>query len=114
MVIHRGSIWWADLPDSDGSGPGYRRPVVVVQDDLLNNSRLNTVLIAPLTSNLGWGKLPGNLPLSPRDSGLPKPSVVNLTLLYAIDKRALTDHVGRLPARLIQQMDNGLRIILSL
>lgn len=77
MVISQGEIWWAELPAPTGSGPGFRRPVVVVQCDALNRSYIATVVCVPLTSNLKWASAPGNEPLSARPSGLPKDSVAN-------------------------------------
>ena len=77
MVIAQGEVWWADLPAPSGSGPGFRRPVVVVQGDALNRSRLATVVCVPLTTNLRWAEAPGNVPLPSRVTGLPKDSVAN-------------------------------------
>ena len=113
-TIRRGSIWWADLGDPDASGPGYRRPVLIVQDDLFNQSNLVTVLIVSLTSNLRYQSLPGNVLISKEDSGLSKDSVVNITQLTAIDKQWLDEHVADLPPSIVVEVDNGLRLILDL
>src|SRR5512135_2758979 len=97
MVIAQGEVWWADLTAPTGSGPGFRRPVVVVQGDAMNRSRLATVVCVPLTSNLRWAEAPGNILLSSRITGLPKDSVANVSQTGALDKRLLTERVGKLP-----------------
>jgi mRNA interferase MazF len=94
-VVAQGEVWWADLPDPSGSGPGFRRPVVVRQSDALNRSRLATVVCVPLTSNLRWADAPGNVMLRARSTGLPKDSVANLSQVIALDKTLLSERVGR-------------------
>ena len=74
MVIQQGEVWWAELPDPVGSGPGFRRPVLIVQGEALNRSRLATVVCVPLTSNLRWATAPGNVLLPAQRTGLPKDS----------------------------------------
>jgi mRNA interferase MazF len=112
--MHRGEIWWAELPDPVGSKPGYRRPVVVVQDDTFNQSRINTVIVVIVTSNLQLANAPGNV-LLPRDaSGLPKDSVANASQIFTIDKQFLTERIGSLPEALQQELDEGLRTVLYL
>jgi mRNA interferase MazF len=98
MVISQGEVWWADLPDPEGSGPGFRRPVVVIQCDALNRSRISTVVCVPLTSNLKWSLAPGNVRLSARLTGLPKDSVANVSQNVTVDKLFLTGRVGKLPS----------------
>ena len=88
MVISQGDIWWADLPGRTGSGPGFRRPVVVVQGDALNRSRIATVVCVPLTSNVKWAKA------RPRLTGLPKDSVANVSQVVSLDKSLLTDRTN--------------------
>lgn len=88
MVISQGDVVWAELPEPEGSGPGFRRPVIVVQGNALNRSRLATVLCVPLTSNLKWANAPGNVQLSPRLTGLARESVANVSQLVAIDRGA--------------------------
>jgi mRNA interferase MazF len=95
-VISQGEIWWADLVDPTGSGPGFRRPVVVVQGDSFNRSRIATVLCVPLTSNLKWAGAPGNVLLETRITGLPKDSVANVSQVVALDKSLLTERAGKL------------------
>jgi mRNA interferase MazF len=99
MVIAQGHVYWANLPDPTGSGPGFRRPVVVVQGDSLNRSRVRTVVCVPLTSNLGWAEAPGNVILSARVTGLPKDSVANTSQIVTLDRELLTEEVGKLSKR---------------
>jgi len=99
MVISQGEVWWADLPAPVGSGPGFRRPVIVVQSDALNRSRIATTVCVPLTSNLNWGLAPGNVRLSARLTGLPKDSVANVSQIVTVDKDLLTERVGKLSRR---------------
>jgi len=110
----RGDIWWADLPDPRGSEPGFRRPVMVVQANSFNRSAIQTVLVAVITGNLSLAEAPGNVLLPARVSGLPKDSVVNVSQLYTLDRSFLTDEVGRLPSRLLADVDAGLRLVLDL
>lgn len=113
MVISQGDIWWADLPDPTGSGPGFRRPVVVVQGDALNRSRIGTVVCVPLTSNLKWAKAPGNVMLSARLTGLPKDSVANVSQVVTLDKALLTDRIGRLPRAKLGLVLSGIDVVLG-
>jgi mRNA interferase MazF len=112
--MQRGDIWWASLPIPQGSEPGYRRPVLVVQADVFNRSRIETVLVAAITSNVRLAEAPGNVRLTRRQSGLPRESVVNISRLWTLDKTRLTDHVGRLPAEVMKDVDEGLKRVLSL
>ena len=113
MVISQGEIWWADLPAPAGSGPGYRRPVVVVQCDALNHSRVATVVCVSLTSNLKWANAPGNVELSAKTTGLPKDSVANVSQIVALDKDCLTSCVGKLSRQKIALLLAGIDIILG-
>lgn len=112
--MQRGEIWWASLPAPVGSGPGYRRPVLIVQADAFNRSKISTVIAAVLTSNLALGQAPGNVHLSPRSSGLPKASVVNVSQLVTLDKRFLTERIKMMDPRAMKEVDTGLRLVLSL
>lgn len=115
MVIpYRGQIWWADLGEPQGSGPGYRRPVLIVQDDHFNRSNLATVIVLSLTSNRKFEALPGNLFLPKEQSGLSKDSVVNATQLTAIDKAWLDEFVSELPYHLMSEIDRTLSLVLGL
>lgn len=114
MEVTRGDIWWADLPDPIGSGPGYRRPVLLVQSDAFNRSRLSTVVAVVLTGNLRLLDAPGNVLLSSRTSGLPRDSVANVTQVATFDRALLTERVGRLSPAALAQVSDGLRIALDL
>jgi mRNA interferase MazF len=111
MVIAQGDVCWADLPDPTGSGPGLRRPVVVVQGNPLNRSRVATVVCVPLTSNLRWAEAPGNVLLRTRSTGLPKDSVANVSQLLTIDRTLLSRHVGRLSKRHLDLVFAGIDIV---
>ena len=113
MVIAQGDVWWADLPEPVGSGPGFRRPVVVVQGDSLNRSRVSTAVCVPLTSNLRWAGAPGNVRLSSRDTGLPKDSVANVSAIVAIDRALLMERVGRVPRAKLGLILRGIDIVLG-
>jgi len=113
MVISQGDVCWADLPAPTGSGPGFRRPVVVVQGDALNRSRIATVVCVPLTSNLRWAGAPGNVPLPPRLTGLDKESVANVSQIVAIDKDLLRDRTGKLPPAKLQLLLAGIDLVLG-
>lgn len=106
-------MWWAELPEPAGSGPGFRRPVVVVQGNHLNRSRIATVVCVPLTSNIIWAGAPGNVLLSLRATGLPKDSVANVSQVVAIDRSLLTERVGRLAPKQLAQVLHGIDIILG-
>lgn len=112
MVVAQGDVWWADLPDPVGSGPGFRRPVLVVQGEALNRSRLATVICVPLTSNIRWADAPGNVSLLARSTGLPKDSVANVSQIIALDRAVLTEHVGRISRRQIELVLTGIETIL--
>ena len=113
MVISQGQIWWAELPVPTGSGPGFRRPVVVVQCDALNKSRVSTVVCVPLTSNLRWATAPGNVLLSARVTGLPKDSVANVSQVVTLDKGLLKKVVGNLPRAKVELLFSGIDVILG-
>lgn len=113
MVVAQGDLWWADLGDPIGSAPGYRRPVVVVQCDAINQSRIATVVCVPLTSNLKWAGAPGNVTLSARSSGLDKDSVANVSLVVALDKDQLTERIGKLSRRQLEAILGGIDVILG-
>ncbi|MBA7659515.1 Endoribonuclease MazF6 [subsurface metagenome] len=113
VAISRGDVWWADLSEPPGSEPGFRRPVVVVQGDSLNRSRIATVICVPLTSNMQWADAPGNVSLSSDLAGLPKDSVANVSQVVTIDKRTLTELVGKLPTNKTELILSGIDIILG-
>ncbi|HNX48830.1 MAG TPA: type II toxin-antitoxin system PemK/MazF family toxin [Thermoanaerobaculaceae bacterium] len=111
--IAQGEVWWADLAEPTGSGPGFRRPVLVVQGDALNRSRLATVVCVALTSNLGWADAPGNVVLPSRTSGLPRDSVVNVSQVVTLDKGSLTERVGKLSERELDSVLADIDIVLG-
>jgi mRNA interferase MazF len=111
--VAQGEIWWANLPDPVGSGPGFRRPVVVVQGDHLNRSRLATVVCVPLTSNLTWSLAPGNVALPARVSQLPKDSVAVGAQILALDRGSLDERVAKLAPRVLGQVLSGIDIVLG-
>ena len=113
MVVERGEVWWADLGEPTGSEPGYRRPVLVVQNDAFNRSRLRTVVVAVLMSNLRLLDAPGNVLLPAKAAGLPKDSVINVAQLITIDQECLTERAGRVGVQLLKEIDSGLRLVLA-
>ena len=113
MVISQGEIWWADLPAPSGSGPGFRRPVVIVQGDALNQSRIATAICVPLTSNLKWALAPGNVSLSTRLTGLPKDSVANVSQIISLDKSLLSERVSKLPRLKLELLFSGIDLVLG-
>jgi mRNA interferase MazF len=113
VVISQGDVFWAALPDPTGSGPGFRRPVVVVQGDAFNASRLATVVVVPLTSNLRWAAAPGNLVLSAGRTGLPEDSVANVSQIVAIDRSVLSERVGRLAESELALLLAGVDLVLG-
>jgi mRNA interferase MazF len=113
MVISQGEVWWADLPSPTGSGPGFRRPVVAVQGDALNRSKIATVISVPLTSNLHWAAAPGNVPLPARLTGLPKDSVANVSQVVTLDRGLLTELVGKLPRAKVELLLAGIDVALG-
>jgi mRNA interferase MazF len=113
MVISQGEIWWAELGEPKGSAPGLRRPVVIVQADTLNRSRIATVICVPLTSNVKWALMPGNVHLPASVTGLPKNSVANVSQIVTIDKKALTDRAGKLPQSKLGLIFSGIELVLA-
>src|SRR5213075_2601377 len=110
--VAQGEVWWADPPDPSGSGPGFRRPVIVVQGNHLNRSRIASVVCVPLTSNIIWAGAPGNVSLSTKATGLPKDSVANVSQIIALDRSLLTDRVGRLAPKQLVQILHGIDVVL--
>ena len=112
--MRRGEVWWVDLPEPSGSEPGFRRPVVVIQADEFNRSRIRTVIAAAITSNTALAQAPGNVALSRRSVGLDRESVVNVSQIVTLNKRVLTERVGRLSARKLKDVEDGVRVALAL
>lgn len=112
--MRRGEIWWAALPAPSGSGPGFRRPVLIVQSNPFNDSRIATVIVAVVTSNLALAGAPGNVRISRSDSGLSKPSVINVSQVLTLDRKLLTKCVRPLSSDALQRVDEGLRLVMNL
>jgi mRNA interferase MazF len=112
--MERGEIYWVDLPDPVGSGPGYRRPMLVVQDDLLNAARLRTSIMLAISTNLGMVRLRGNLLLRAEETGLPKDSVLLANYIYTVDRSVVGDLAGQVPDHLMLSVDMSLRLVLGL
>jgi mRNA interferase MazF len=111
--IHRGDIWWATLPAPVGSGPGYRRPVLVLQADIFNESRIGTVIVAAITPNTRLARAPGNVHLDASLTGLARDSVVNISQLATLDRRILSERVSSLPEEIMERVGLGLRLVLA-
>jgi mRNA interferase MazF len=112
--VKRGEVWWAALPAPTGSGPGFRRPVLIIQSNPFNDSHLSTAIVAVITSNLALTEAPGNVRAAKAETGLPKPSVVNVSQILTIDKALLTERLRPLAAAAMTRVDNGLRLALGL
>ena len=112
MVIRRGEIWWASLGEPQGSAPGFRSPVLVVQSNEFNDSAIRTSICA--ASNMRLADAPGNVRITRRLSGLPHDSVVNVSQLITLDKQTLTENVGRLPAQSLRDVEAGIKLVLAL
>lgn len=113
-LLSRGDLWWADLPEPVGSEPGYRRPVLIVQINRYNRSRLATVLAVSVTTNLALAPMPGNVLIHAPAAGLTQDSVVNITQVVTVDRTFLVSRIGTLPSELMRQVEDGLRLIQGL
>jgi mRNA interferase MazF len=113
LVIRQGDVFWVDLGEPSGSGPGYLRPHVVIQNNVFNFSRINTVVVCALTSNLKRGQAPGNVTLRKGEANLPKPSVVNISQLYTVDKSALYDKIDTLSERRVLDIVRGIQLLME-
>jgi mRNA interferase MazF len=112
--MERGEVWWARLPDPSASEPGYRRPVVIIQSDSFNRSRIRTVIAVVLTSNLRLAEAPGNLLIPSSQSGLPRDSVANVSQVITVDRDFLTEKAGCLQSKALRSIEEGLRLVLDL
>ena len=113
MVIAQGDVWWAELAEPRGSEPGFRRPIVVVQGDSLNRSRIATVICVAVTGNLKWAMAPGNVLLPAELSGLPEDSVANVSQLVTLDRVVFAERVARLPETLLELVLAGIDVVLG-
>lgn len=112
-MVKRGEIWWAELPVPERSEPGYRRPVLVIQSDDFNQSRIQTVLVLTITSNLKLADAPGNVSLARRGTGLRRQSVINVSQIVTLDKQYLTERVGQASDAILDRVEEGLRLVLG-
>lgn len=113
MVINQGDVFWIDLEEPKGSEPGYRHPHVVVQNNLFNRSKIGTVVVCALTSNLKRANAPGNVLLEKKEANLPKQSVVNVSQIFTVDKSQVGDYIGALSPRRVQQILDGIKLIME-
>jgi len=114
VALRRGTVWWAELPDPVGSGPGSRRPVVIVSADAFNASHIQTVVVVVLTSNLRLIDAPGNVRVRAKEAGLPRESVANVSQVLTIDKEVLTERAGYLRRPTLEGIASGLRLVFDL
>jgi len=112
--MERGTVWWAQLPEPIASEPGFRRPIIIIQSNAFNRSRIRTIVAVVLTSNLRLADAPGNVLILAIDSGLPKDSVANVSQIITLDRTLLTEKCGRMPSRIMKGVDDGIRLVLSL
>ncbi len=112
--MEKGRIWWATPGEPRGSEPGYRRPVVIVSSNEFNQSKISTVIVAIITSNLRLAKAPGNFSISKKETGLSRESVVNVSQVLTLDKSFLSKKLGKLPSKKIHMLNKGLRLVLSI
>jgi mRNA interferase MazF len=113
MVIRQGDVFWIDMDDPAGAGPGYRRPFVVIQNNLFNESRIHTVVLCALTTNVQRSKSPGNVMLQAGEGGLSKESIVNVSQLFTVDKSYLVDFCGSLSSRRVKQIVEGVNLLIQ-
>lgn len=113
-MISRGQVWWADLGVPRGSSPGYERPVVVIQSESFNKTDISSVIIAISTTNLRLAAMPGNVLIEQGVGGMKEDSVINITRLFTVDRTDLVEYLGKLPNNKIEEIDDGLRLVLSL
>ncbi len=115
MNFKKGEIWWADLDEPRGSEPGYRRPVVIVQSDYFNKSKIQTVIVAVISSNLSLAKAPGNIKLgATKTIGLNKESIINVSQVITLDKSYLIEKTGKLSTNQKQELNEGLKLVLDI
>ncbi len=113
MVINQGDIFWIDLEEPKGSEPGYRHPHVVVQNNLFNRSKIGTVVVCALTSNLKRANAPGNVLLEKKEANLPKPSVANVSQIFTVDKSQVGEYIGTLSPRRVRQILDGIKLVME-
>lgn len=114
MVIRKGGVYWVDFSPAKGSEPMGKRPGLVLQSDLLNDSKINTVIVAAITSNLKFGRLPGNVTLQKGEANLPKRSVINMTQIKTVDKTSLKEQIGTLSKERLVQVFAGMKLVMDI
>jgi mRNA interferase MazF len=114
MVIRKGGIYWVDFSPGKGSEPTGRRPGLVIQNDTLNDSKLNTVILIAITSTMKFGELPGNVVLKKGEANLPRPCVINVTQIKSVDKRSIKEEIGTLTRKRMDEVQGGLKLVMSL
>ena len=112
--MKRGEVLWADMPEPSASVPGFRRPVLILQSNEFNRSRINTIIAAAISSNMKLGLAPGNVSLSKKSAGLDRESVINVSQLITLDKSFLNDRAGKIPSTKMQAVEEGVRLVLAL
>ena len=112
-MIGQGDVYWVDLSEPSGSRPGCRQPHVVIQNNVFNRSRINTVVVCVLTSNLKRAEAPGNVLLEEGEANLPKPSVVNVSQIFTVDKSDLSEYIGTLSPKRVRQILHGVGLVLE-
>jgi len=113
MVIKQGDVYWVDLGEPTGSEPGYKHPHIVVQNNVFNASRINTVVVCSLTSNLIRAQSPGNVLLKKGEANLPKKSVVNISQMYTVNKSDLLDKIGSVSPKTLDQVIEGVQLLIE-
>ena len=113
MVINQSDIFWIDLEEPKGSEPGYRHPHVVIQNNLFNRSKIGTVVVCALTSNLKRANAPGNVLLEKKEANLPRQSVVNVSQIFTVDKSQVADYIGTLSPRRVRQILDGVKLVME-
>ena len=114
MVIRNGSIYWVDFSPGKGSEPKGRRPGLVIQSDILNDSKLSTVIMLAITSTMKFGELPGNVILRKGEANLPKKCVVNVTQIKSVDKKSLKEKIGKLSKKRMEEVYEGVKLVMSI
>lgn len=113
MVINQGDIYWVDLDEPSGSGPAYKHPHLVIQNNLFNRSQIRTVIVLALTSNLRRAEAPGNVLLDKGEANLPKQSVVNVSQIFTVDKSQLDEYIGTLSSKRVREILNGIKLVIE-
>jgi mRNA interferase MazF len=113
VVINQGDVYWVELEEPTGSAPGYRHPHVVIQNNVFNQSRIHTVIVCALTSNLNRARAPGNVLLDDGEANIPRPSVVNVSQIVTVDKSQLSEYIGTLSAGRVRQILTGVQLLLE-